>query len=128
MVGRNILPVGPARGRRGAPYILLHQPLHRVAIVRDDVSKARQTGRPAVGAAEAPTGQYLWMVARQVARHKQCFVEIWLGDGLDGRRAQRIAPRPQVADIVLVEFDLQLLFKRLRVETRNLPKNFAYLL
>src|SRR6516164_3863240 len=67
------------------------------------------------------------MVARQVARHKQGFVEIWLGDGLDGRRAQRIALHWQVADIVFVEFDLELLFKRPRMETRDLSKNFAYL-
>jgi hypothetical protein len=50
-----------------------------------------------------------------------------LGDGLDGRCAQRIALHPQVADIVLVELDLQLLFKRLRMKTRDLPKSFAYL-
>jgi hypothetical protein len=28
---------------------------------------------------------------------------------------------------VFVEFDLELLFKRLRMETRDLSKNFAYL-
>jgi hypothetical protein len=37
-----------------------------------------------------PTGQYVWMVARQVARHKQGLVEIWLGDSLDDLRAQPV--------------------------------------
>ena len=106
---------------------LLYQPLHRVAIVDDNVAERRQIGRPSVGAAEAPIGQHVWMVARQVARNKQRFVEIWLCDGLDGRRAQRIALHWQVADIVFVEFDLELLFKRPRMETRDLSKNFAYL-
>ena len=67
------------------------------------------------------------MVTRQVACHKQCFVEVRLGDGLDGRCAQRIAPHRQVTDIVFVELDLQLFFKRLRVETRDLTEDFAYL-
>src|ERR1700756_3110208 len=67
------------------------------------------------------------MVARQISCYKECFVEIWLGDGLDGRGAQCIAPHRQVADIVLVELDLQLLLERLRVETCDLAKDFAYL-
>jgi hypothetical protein len=67
------------------------------------------------------------MVARQVSRYERGFVQIWLGNGLDCRRTQRIAPHRQVADIVLVELDFQLLFERLRVKTRDLAEDFAYL-
>ena len=68
------------------------------------------------------------MVAGQLARHKQRVVEIWLGNGFDGRSAERIPLHWKVADVVLVELDFQLLFERLRVETRNLAKDPAYLL
>src|SRR5262249_19756998 len=106
---------------------LLHEPLHRVAIVDDDVPKSRQSGRPLIDAAEASIDQYVWMVGRQVARNKQRFVEIWLDDTLNGRRAQCVALHRQIADIVFVEFDLELLLKRLSVETRDLAEDLVYL-
>jgi hypothetical protein len=112
--------------RSGAEaHQLLRQPLHRVAIADDDLPETRQIGRPAVSASEASIGHHVRVVARQVARHKQRLVEIWLGNGFDGRSAQRIALHWKVADVVLVQLDFQLLFERLGVETRNLAKDIA---
>jgi hypothetical protein len=70
-------------------------------------------------------GLHVWVVARQVAPHKQRLVEIWLGNGFNGRRAEPIALHRQVDNLVLVQLDFLLLFEGLRVETRNLAKDPA---
>src|SRR6516162_735393 len=99
-----------------------HQLLHRLAISGDRLAETRQTGWPTVGAAKAPVGQHIRMVAGQVPRHKERLVDIRLGDGCYGGGAESITPDRQVPDVVLVELDLQFLLERQSMKTRGLTK------
>jgi hypothetical protein len=68
------------------------------------------------------------MVGRQIPRDKERLVDIRLGNGFDRGGAESIAPHRQVADIVLVELDLQLLLERQSVKTRGLTEDRMNLL
>jgi hypothetical protein len=66
------------------------------------------------------------MVGGEVARHKERFAHIGLGDLRHDRGAQCVAHHRQIADIVLVELDLELLVKRPSVEAGDLAIDLAH--
>ena len=60
------------------------------------------------------------MVGGEVARHKKRLAHVGLGDVRHDRGAQSVAHHRQIADIVLVELDFELLLERLSVEAGDL--------
>jgi hypothetical protein len=104
----------------------LHQPRQRVAIFDECFSEVRQTVRPLISAPETPTGDDVGVVGRKIAGHKERLVHIGLGYVRHDRGAQSVAHHLQIADIVFIELDFELLVERLRVETGDLPVNLVH--
>jgi hypothetical protein len=66
------------------------------------------------------------MVGGEVARHKERFAHIGLGDLCDDRGAQSVAHHRQIADIVLVELNFELLVERPSVEAGDLAIDLVH--
>ena len=66
------------------------------------------------------------MVGGEVACHKERLAHIGLGDLRHDRGAQSIAHHRQIADIVLVQLDFELLVERPGVEAGDLAIDLVY--
>ena len=66
------------------------------------------------------------MVGGEIARHEERLVRIGLGDVRHDRGAQGVAHQRQIADIVLVEFDRELLVERPGVKTGDLAVDLVH--
>jgi hypothetical protein len=104
----------------------LHQPLQRIAVCNERFAEAGQALGPLIAAAETPAGDDVWMVGGEVACHKERLAHIGLGDLRHDRGAQSVAHHRQIADIVLVELDFELLVERPSVEAGDLAIDLVH--
>src|SRR5215471_11752769 len=81
---------------------------------------------PLIGAPETPARDDVGVIGREVARHKERLAHVGLGDVRHDRGAQSVAHHRQIADIVLVELDFELLVERPSVEAGDLAIDLVH--
>ena len=88
--------------------------------MRRAVRGAGQALGPLIGAPKTPARDDVGVVGGEVARDKERLAHVGLGDVRHDRGAQSVAHHRQIADIVLVELDSELLVEWPSVESGDL--------
>lgn len=89
-------------------------------------AEPRQAVGPLIGTPKTLARDDVGVVGGEIARHKERIAHVGLGDVRHDRGAQSVAHRRQIADIVLVELDAELVGQRSSVKAGDLTVDLVY--